>query len=156
MTGAIGRPSSYTPALADLICERLANGESLRAICTDAGMPAKSTVFKWLCENKAFSDQYARARETQADSLFDDILTIADTPVVGEKRKTLPDGKVEVSTGDMIEHRRLQVDARKWMAGKLAPKKYGEKITQEVTGADGAPLVPIINLTGRPEPSSAS
>jgi hypothetical protein len=156
MTAPIGRPSSYTPELADLICERLADGESLRAICSEDAMPAKSTVFKWLCENPDFSDQYARARETQADSLFDDILTIADTPVIGEKTKTHPDGSVEVQTGDMIEHRRLRVDARKWMAGKLAPKKYGEKITQEVTGANGAPLVPIINLTGRPEPSSAS
>jgi hypothetical protein len=156
MTAAVGRPSLFSPELADLICERLADGESLRAICAEAEMPAKSTVFKWLCENRDFSDQYARARETQADSLFDDILTIADTPVIGEKTKILPDGKVEVSTGDMIEHRRLRVDARKWMAGKLAPKKYGEKITQEVTGANGAPLVPIINLTGRPEPSSAS
>src|SRR5688572_25127505 len=116
MSAPIGRPSSYTPALADLICERLANGESLRAICNDAGMPDKATVFRWLAAHEEFRDQYARARETQADSLFDDILTIADTPVVGEKRKTLPDGKVEVSTGDMIEHRRLQVDARKWMA----------------------------------------
>jgi hypothetical protein len=156
MTARTGRPSSCTPALADLICERLANGESLRAICTEAGMPDKATVFRWLAAHDDFRDQYARARETQADSLFDDILTIADTPVIGEKRKTHPDGSVEVMTGDMIDHRRLQVDARKWMAGKLAPKKYGEKITQEVTGANGAPLVPIINLTGRPEPSSAS
>lgn len=151
-----GRPSSFTQEIADQICERIADGESLRSICGEEEMPNKATVFRWLAANQAFSDQYARAREAQADSLFDDILDIADTPMIGEKSKTMPDGKVEMTRGDMIEHRRLQVDARKWMAGKLRPKKYGEKITQEVTGADGAPLVPIINLTGRPEPSSSS
>lgn len=151
-----GRPSDFTQEIADTICERIADGESLRAICSEDEMPCKSSVFKWLSLHEDFADQYARAREAQADSLFDDILTIADTPMIGEKTKTTDDGKVEVTTGDMIEHRKLRVDARKWMAGKLKPKKYGDKITQEVTGADGAALIPIINLTGRAEPSSSS
>lgn len=136
-----GRPSEFTEQLADIICERIADGESLRSICSEDEMPSKSTVFKWLVQQQSFADQYARARETQADSLFDEILTIADTTVIGEKVKMTPDGKVETTTGDMIEHRRLQVDARKWMAGKLRPKKYGDKITQEHTGEDGGPLV---------------
>lgn len=151
-----GRPSDYSQEIVDAICERLGTGESLRAICNDDGMPNKATVFRWLAQHAEFRDQYARAREVQADSLFDEILVIADTPMAGEKTKTFPDGTVEKTSGDMIEHRRLQVDARKWMASKLLPKKYGEKVTQEVTGADGAPLVPIINLSGRPEPSSSS
>jgi hypothetical protein len=137
----MGRPSDYSQELADVICERIADGQSLRAICEEEEMPNKATVFRWLAANQEFSDQYARAREAQADSLFDEIITIADTTMVGEKTKTLPDGKVEVTTGDMIEHRRLRVESRKWMAGKLKPKKYGDKITQEHTGAEGGPLV---------------
>lgn len=129
-----GRPSDFTQEIADTICERIADGESLRSICNGEDMPNKATVFRWLAGNDTFRDQYARARETQADALFDEILAIADTPQIGEKRKVKEDGGVEVSTGDMIEHRRLQVDARKWMAGKLRPKKYGDKLDVEHSG----------------------
>jgi len=90
-------------------------------------------------------EQYARARELQADTLFDEVLHIADNQQIGEKRKVTNDGKEEVSTGDMIEHRRLQIDARKWMAGKLRPKKYGDFKAVEMTGADGGPMVVQIN-----------
>lgn len=124
----------FTQETADVICDRIANGESLRAICQDAEMPATSTVCKWLSENSSFAEQYARAREIQADTLFDQILHIADTPVLGKKVKIGSDGKTEETEGDMIEHRRLQVDARKWMAGKLRPKKYGDKLDVEHSG----------------------
>jgi len=133
-TKKAGRPSDFTQEMADLICERIADGDSLRSICDDENMPNKATVFRWLAASKEFSDQYAHARDAQADSLFDDILSIADTPMIGEKRKVKDDGGVEISTGDMIEHRRLQVDARKWMAGKLKPKKYGDKLDLNVAG----------------------
>lgn len=98
-------------------------------------MPGQSTVFRWLAkdENADFREQYARARETQADVLFDEILTIADTPVIGVKTVTKATG-VEKTEGDMIEHRRLQVDARKWMLGKMQPKKYGDKVVNEHSG----------------------
>ena len=135
----MGRPTDFNTEIGDIICERIADGESLRSICDDENMPAKSTVFRWLSLNKAFSDQYARAREAQADSLADDILNIADTPMVGQKTKTTSDGKTEISEGDMIEHRRLQIDARKWLAGKLRPKKYGEKL--ELAGDPDNPVV---------------
>lgn len=136
----MARPSDYTAELADDICERIAIGESLRGICGDDGMPHAGTVCRWLARHESFREQYARAREAQADALFDDILHIADTPVEGVKTKTKEDGSVETQTGDMIEHRRLQVDARKWMASKLQPKKYGDKITQEHTGANGGAI----------------
>lgn len=124
----MAKATIYSEEVASTICERIAEGESLRAICEAEDMPNKSTVFRWLADNASFRDQYAHARESQADSLFDEILAIADTPQIGEKRKVKEDGGIEISTGDMIEHRRLQVDARKWMASKLQPKKYGDKI----------------------------
>lgn len=149
-----GRPSSFTDAIAFVICERLGEGESLRKICSDEAMPDKSTIMRWLADRAEFRDQYARAREAQADYWAEEIVEIADTPVEGEKTEESEQG-TKVVREDMLGHRRLQIDTRKWLMARMAPKKYGDKITQEVTGADGAPLVPIINLTGRPEPSSA-
>ena len=134
----MSRPSDYTEELALAICERIADGESLRSICLDDAMPAKSSVFKWLREHEAFSDHYARARETQADSLADEITHIADTPLVGITRKTDEEGNTEITEGDMIQHRRLQIDARKWIASKLKPKKYGDRTT--LAGDDESPL----------------
>lgn len=141
----MARQSEFTQAVADLICERIADGLSLRSICAGEGMPATSTVFKWLNENKPFSDQYARAREAQADALFDEILDIADTPVEGTKTKAGPNG-TETTTGDMIEHRRLQVEARKWMAGKLQPKKYSDKHQVELSGPNGGPMETVSSV----------
>lgn len=117
----LGRPSDFTQELADKICERIADGESLRAICRDDEMPNKATVFRWLASNTDFCDQYTHARDSQADSLFDDCLAIAD-------------GKDETPSTDMQE-RRLRVDTRKWMAGKLKGK-YSEKV-KHVGGDDG-------------------
>lgn len=134
-----GRPTIFTPEIAAQICERVADGESLRSICKDEALPGRTTVLRWLAENEDFRGQYARAREAQADLLADEVIEIADTPVTGIKTKTTQDG-VEITKGDMIEHRRLQVDARKWFAGKVAPKKYGDKVQTEHSGPDGGPI----------------
>jgi hypothetical protein len=136
-----GRPSDYSEQIAEIICSRIGDGESLRHICANEDMPDRSTVLRWVIANEEFRDQYARAREFQADKLFDEILIIADTPMIGEKTKVMPDGKTETIKGDMIEHRRLQVDARKWMAARLAPKKYGDRVTNELIGDKDNPLV---------------
>ncbi|MBH1476980.1 terminase small subunit protein [Stenotrophomonas maltophilia] len=125
----MARPSKFTQQMADAICELLMDGKSLRSICSTAKMPNRSTVFRWLAENEAFRDQYARTREEQADVLADEIIAIADTPVIGEKVKRDAKGKViERRTGDMVERSKLQIDVRKWYAGKLKPKKYGERV----------------------------
>ena len=136
----IGRPSDFTQKIADEICERIADGESLRSICSADDMPNKSTVFKWLAAHEAFSDQYARARETQADSLFDEVLSIADDGRNDWMERNGQDDAGWQLNGEHLQRSRLRVDARKWMAGKLRPKKYGEKLTQEHTGPDGGPI----------------
>lgn len=125
----MARPSKYSPQLADAICDLLVDGKSLRTICSTAKMPSRSTVIRWLAENEAFRNQYARARELQADTLAEEILDIADKAVLGERLKKDGKGKVlERQTGDMVERSRLRVDVRKWYAGKLQPKKYGERV----------------------------
>lgn len=135
---AKGRPSLFTADTADEICARLSDGQSLREICRDESMPGRTTVARWLTDNEVFRGQYARAVDMRADYLFDEMLAIADTPLAGVKKTTKANGDVETSEGDMIEHRRLQVDARKWALARMAPKKYGDK--HEVTGPDGGPV----------------
>ncbi len=122
-----GRPSLYTDALAAKICRRLAEGESLRAICADKAVPAISTVMGWLFDgnHNEFSEQYARAREAQAEIRADEIVDIADddsNDFTADK-----DGKL-VANSEHIQRSRLRVDARKWIAAKLLPKRYGDKL----------------------------
>jgi hypothetical protein len=126
----MARPSSFTQEIADLICEGIADGRSLRSICEAEDMPSKSAVFRWLGVNEAFRDQYARARESQADVLFDEILAIADDG----KNDTYVTDEGERVNHDVIARSKLRVDARKWMAGKLRPKVYGDKIQTEHSG----------------------
>lgn len=140
-----GRPSEFTQEIADAICERIADGESLRSICTDDDMPNKATVFRWLAKNPDFSDQYARARETQADTLFDECLDIADDGRNDWVERERKDGTTYIALNEeAIARSRLRLDARKWMAGKLRPKVYGDKMA--LTGGDegDAPLTVVI------------
>lgn len=134
----MGRPSEYSEVVAADICGRLAAGDPLVRICRDEDKPHVSTVYRWLIANETFRDMYARAREDQADTLADEIVAIADEPMVGKKTTTKANGDTEVVEGDMIEHRRLRVDARKWTAAKLKPRKYGEKL--ELAGDKDRPL----------------
>lgn len=118
-----GRPSDYTPELASIICDRLAAGDSLRKICSPDDMPDESTVRKWAAENRAgFYPHYARAREAQMDALAEDILEIADEKDIDVQRS------------------RLRVDTRKWLMSKIAPKRFGDRKTHELTGAGGGPI----------------
>lgn len=106
-------------------------------------MPNKSTVFRWLATHKEFSDQYARAREEQAEALADEILSIADDGSNDWMEKQDKNGQSIgwVVNGEAVNRSRLRVESRKWIASKLKPKKYGEKLAQEISGADGQPLV---------------
>lgn len=124
-----GRPTSYTPEMAALVCAGIADGHSLRKICRDEGMPALSTIFYWLGTIPEFSVQYARAKDSQADAMEEDMLDIADTPPA-----MTADGKID--SGDVAD-KRLRIDTRKWIASKLKPKKYGDKIEQEIKGEVG-------------------
>lgn len=121
-----GRPSIYTPEIAAYICAQIADGNSLRKICREDGVPSLTTIFEWLGSKPEFAEQYARAKEAQADAMAEDMLDIADMPpAIGEKGT--------VDSGD-VAHMRLRIDTRKWIASKLKPKKYGDKIEQEIKG----------------------
>lgn len=137
-----GRPTTYSLELADAICERLANGESLRSVCRKEEFPAMSTVFKWLREIPEFSQQYVKAKEESADALVEDMLDIADDGTNDWMEQKNGDDEIIgwKLNGEHVQRSKLRVDVRKWAASKLKAKKYGDKITQEVSGIDGQPI----------------
>lgn len=95
--------------------------------------------FRWLREDESYAKQYAQAQEVRAEAMFDEMLKIADTPVKGTTIKTTKFGD-EVTVADMIAHRRLQVDTRKWYLSKINPKKFSEKVQQELSITKEQPL----------------
>jgi hypothetical protein len=148
----VGAPSKYSLKMAEEICDLIATGKSMVAIGEMEEMPPRHTILGWLRVHEEFQNMYARAKDDAADFYAEEIIKISNTPVEGVKTKSGPNG-TEVTTGDMIDHRRLQVDARKWYAAKLAPRKYSEKYIAEHSGPDGGPMQfqPVINLFGKPE-----
>ena len=145
MSGKRGRPTVYTQAIADEICERLADGEALITICKPDHMPADSSVIRWSLEDHpdrpGFLDKYAKAREAQAYRWAEQVLAISDNPQQGVRYELTPEGVSKEIREDMLGHRRLQVDSRKWLLSKLLPKRFGDKVTQEHTGDGGGPVI---------------
>ncbi len=128
-----GRPSDYSEEIASTICERMVCGmddkpESLRSICRDDGMPDLKTVMRWLAKNEGFRQQYALAREAQAEVHQEEIIEISDncTDDVQVLLGTEEDGISRVNHS-AIARARLQIDTRKWIMSKMVPKKYGDK-----------------------------
>lgn len=137
-----GRPTKYTKELADNICDQLSDGKSLRSVCREESMPSKATVFKWLREIKEFSDQYTKAKIEGADALVEDILDIADDGSNDWMETNDPNNPGYRLNGEHYQRSRLRVDTRKWIASKMKPKKYGDKIDMTT---DGKPLpTPIL------------
>jgi len=105
-----GRPSVYCAEIAMTICDRLADGESIRAICAGAGMPDKATVFRWLTSHEEFRTWYAFAREARMDELLHEAIEIADACAKDF-------GNIAVAS--------LRINARFSTGGRTASKKYG-------------------------------
>ena len=128
-TSNMGRPTGYSIELASLICELIADGNPLRRITRMDGMPRSSTVYLWLQQHEDFSDMYTRAREDSADALADEILDIADenpeTIAVYDKEGMLVEVKVDSA---LIAWQKNRMEARKWIAAKLKPRKYSERM----------------------------
>ena len=126
----------FDQKIADIICIGLSEGMSLRKMLkadTQGVLPAQSTIYEWLLRHPSFAEQYTRAREEQAETLADEIIDIADEQpeivVVTDK-----------ATGAVIEHKldgaflqwqKNRIEARKWTASKLRPKKYGDRVALE-------------------------
>ncbi len=134
-----GRPTKYSEAVANEICDRLADGESLLSICTDEHLPSERSVRTWAYnEDHPFSPKYARARELGYLRMADEILAIADDATLDLSSED-EDGNARVNH-EHIARSKLRVDTRKWLLSKCLPKIYGDKIMSEHTGADGGPI----------------
>ncbi|MBB4297243.1 hypothetical protein GGI55_001770 [Rhizobium leguminosarum] len=151
-----GRPTKFTHSLASIICERIAGGESLRSICRDEAMPAKSTVLAWLAddEKSAFRTKYAQAREIQADGFVDEMVEIADDGSNDWMERNFGEETRWVENGEVLRRSQLRISTRQWIAEKLKPKKYGAKVELEhgVTG-EVSQLLEAINGKTRGLPS---
>ena len=149
---AVGRPTDYSKAKSDLICSLISDGHSLRRICSVQDMPNMVTIFRWLREHEEFSNQYRVAKKESADAMQEDMLHIAD-----EDPQLLSAGDGKDGEGAIVKidgaferWRLTRIQTRQWIAARLEPKKYGDKISQELSGPDGKALpmvAPVINLT---------
>ncbi|MCV9940932.1 hypothetical protein OIU35_31665 [Boseaceae bacterium BT-24-1] len=118
-----GRPTEYTREIADEVCLRMIEGESLRSICKEERFPSEGAVRMWAVNDRdGFAARYARAREAQMDAHAEDIVEISDAKDEDSNRA------------------RLRVDTRKWLMAKIAPKKYGDRTRHEHTGANGGAI----------------
>lgn len=136
----IGRPTKFTQKLGDIICEQLALGMSMRKVCAPDNIPSMQTVFSWLRTNKEFLEQYTRAKEEAADLLVEDMIEIADDATNDYMEKVVSDGEGGgnvvgyMVNGEFVNRSRLRIETRKWLAMKLKPKKYGDKLAVDQTG----------------------
>lgn len=116
------------------IVARIAEGESLRAICREEGMPCMAYVMRWLSEDPEFAEHYTRARETWADAVFDELDDVSEQAT-------------QASTAVEVAGLRLKADNMKWKLARMNAKKYGDKVSTEVGGVNGAPIKVDVSLS---------
>ena len=130
----IGRPTLLTSEMADAICDRLIEGESLSSICRDEAMPAKSAVFRWIATDPSFKGPI-HAREDRGlhccGRRFYYHRGRCQKRLDGIARPHNPGWK---ANGEHIQRSRLRVETRKWMLSKLLPHLYGDKSSVELNG----------------------
>jgi len=146
----MGRPSEYTDEIANSICEQLVEGISLRTICKAESMPSISSVFNWFQKFPAFLEQYARAKEIQAEGFAEELMDIADDGTNDFVEREDKKGNVRVMLDqENILRSKLRVDTRKWVVSKLLSKKYGDKL--EHSGPEGGPIQFVVTRAGGKE-----
>ena len=137
-----GRPSDYNEEIAERVLDLIgSNPRGLDYLCSlHDDLPAPRTVHRWLAAHEEFRQRYVRARERQADLIFDECLEIADDSQ-GDRKFVGRDGEErEVCDTEFVQRAKLRIETRMRMAGKLAPKKYGDKVQTELSGPDGGPV----------------
>ena len=122
----------------EAVCQEIESStKGVTRICKQPGFVSESVFYKLLNDSQKAQERYARAKSDQADRLVDEMLEIADESagdlIVDE------DGNERVNN-EVVQRARLRIDTRKWIASKLKPKAYGDKVTQEHTGPGGGPV----------------
>ena len=133
--------SEWAPVIDEILSAIATTPKSLESICKDIeSAPSARTVYKWLEGDEELVQRYARAKESQLQVLADQLVDLADTDRICEKITVKADGSREVVILDQVERTKLQIDTRKWLLAKLNPKKYGDKVQQELSGPEGGPI----------------
>lgn len=138
-----GRPTLYTDEIGTEICARLADGESLNAICKSEELPHESTVRSWALDpDHPISTKYVRAREIGYYKMADEMLEISDDGTNDWMVRAGQDGEGTAYSvnGEHVSRSKLRVDTRKWLLSKSLPKVFGDKVVNEHTGKDGQPI----------------
>lgn len=118
-------PALYTEELAEEICRRMADGQSLRRICRDAHIPDERTIRGWAIDDVCgFAARYARARELQVFRWAEDIVEIADDA----SQDWVETEKGPQANNERITRSKLRIDVRKWLLSKILPKQFGDKL----------------------------
>lgn len=137
----------YTPEIAEVILDRLADGERLRKICESEGMPSRGAVQHWvLTDHDGFASRYARACEIGWQLMAEDTLDIADD---GRNDVFVDQAGSERVNQDVVNRSRLRVDTRKWLLSKMLPKVYGDKLDLNHSGDLAVRAVPDDKLESR-------
>lgn len=147
----LGRPSDFSHELALEICHRIAEGQPLTKICRSPSMPCYRTVLGWLLKGEkkepgfdSFLLMYERAKQDQSDTMADEMIEIADDSsndtieIEGKKGQML-----KAENREWVNRSKLRVETRKWIAAKLKPRKYGDRMATELSGPNGGPVVII-------------
>lgn len=129
-----GRPSDYQKEIGDKICLMIStNVMSIKRILkSDESFPSPPALFRWINSNEDFRNQYARAKEAQAEMMAEEMLEIADDGSNDLMTIVKGDQVYQKENKEVTNRSRLRVDTRKWLMSKMFPKKYGEKIQQDV------------------------
>lgn len=144
----VGRPMEYDrEEIMDYVCDALVTSSRGLGSIIKSGeekfktFPTYSTIMKWLSEEEGLSDRYARAKEAQADFMADEMLDIADDGRNDWMKRHQANGEsVEVVNSEVIQRSKIRIDTRKWLASKLKPKKYADKVQTEISGPGGGPV----------------
>lgn len=121
----LGRPSTYSEEIAEAICHRIADGETLIDICAEEGMPPRRTVLDWLKLHDNFRSTYREARERQGDHTYDEMKRIESGVLKGE---------IDPQAA------RVVLWSSQWRAARICPKNYSEKVITEHSGPDGGAI----------------
>lgn len=128
-TGVVKEGCNFSIELFEKICARIADGESVSKICMEADMPSRFTFFNWLKDESKPEcvEMYNEALHLREELLFDETKDIVDDPDAGYDKVS-------------VAHATLRFNARRWILSRMNPKRYGDKLSQEITGGDGKPL----------------
>ena len=126
MPKATGRPTVYSKRIAEKVCLLVSEGRSLRTICSKSNLPSMQTIFRWLRENEEFRSLYVLAKEEAADLLVEEIKDIADG-IGGDYITDKHTGSIRPNPV-AVSRAKLQIESRKWLASKLKPKKYSDRL----------------------------